>query len=168
MDTGWFRHSNTRAGTLRAVAELIDAGAQVDDIYRKLFERNTLGRSEAHGGNARRACKPTWMEESPTRRFRTHDLLRTGAIPPDSEDLVDYTVSMRGVEVGMLFIEQARGRCKGVVPGSQRPGLFAAWPPSSAAAATAKRPERPCRADVRGRRTGARGGATRSRIGVRQ
>ena len=40
------------------------------------------------------------------------DLLRTGAIPPDSEDLVDYTVSMRGVEVGMLFIEQARGGVK--------------------------------------------------------
>ena len=35
------------------------------------------------------------------------DLMRTGAIPPDSEDLVDYTVSLRGVEVGMLFIEQA-------------------------------------------------------------
>ena len=30
----------------------------------------------------------------------------------DSEDLVDYTVSLRGVEVGMLFIEQARGGVK--------------------------------------------------------
>ena len=27
MDTGWFRHSNTGAGTMRAVAELMDAGA---------------------------------------------------------------------------------------------------------------------------------------------
>src|SRR5262249_34551299 len=44
MDTGWFRHSNTRAGTLRAVAELIEAGASIDEIYRQLFERNTLGR----------------------------------------------------------------------------------------------------------------------------
>jgi phosphoesterase RecJ-like protein len=40
------------------------------------------------------------------------DLLRTGAIPPDSEDLVDFTVSLRGVEVGMLFIEQMRGGAK--------------------------------------------------------
>ena len=40
------------------------------------------------------------------------DLERTGSIPPDSEDLVDFTVSLRGVEVGMLFIEQARGGVK--------------------------------------------------------
>ena len=52
------------------------------------------------------------MEESPTPRSRCEDLLRTGAIPPDSEDLVDFTVSLRGVEVGMLFIEQARGGVK--------------------------------------------------------
>jgi nanoRNase/pAp phosphatase (c-di-AMP/oligoRNAs hydrolase) len=49
MDTGWFRHSNTRPGTLRAVAELMDAGARVDEIYRKLFERNTLGRLRLMG-----------------------------------------------------------------------------------------------------------------------
>ena len=52
MDTGWFRHSNTRAGTLRAVAELIDAGAQVDDIYRKLFETKHAGPAEADGRDA--------------------------------------------------------------------------------------------------------------------
>ena len=40
------------------------------------------------------------------------DLLRTGAIPQDSEDLVDFTVSLRGVEVGLLFIEQLRGGAK--------------------------------------------------------
>ncbi len=40
------------------------------------------------------------------------DLLRTGAIPQDSEDLIDYAVSLRGVEVGLLFIEQMRGGVK--------------------------------------------------------
>jgi phosphoesterase RecJ-like protein len=38
--------------------------------------------------------------------------MRTGAIPQDSEDLVDFTVSIRGVEVGLLFIEQLRGGAK--------------------------------------------------------
>ena len=111
MDTGWFRHSNTRAGTLRAVAELIDAGARVDDIYRKLFDRNTFGRLKLMGetlvglktGLGGRVAYAT---------ISLDDLQRTGAIPPDSEDLVDYTVSMRGVDVGMLFIEQARGGVK--------------------------------------------------------
>ncbi len=40
------------------------------------------------------------------------DLTRTGAIPQDSEDLIDFTVSLRGVEIGLLFIEQARGGSK--------------------------------------------------------
>src|SRR5262249_11327213 len=37
------------------------------------------------------------------------DLLRTGAIPQDSEDLVDFVASVRGVDLAMLFIEQKRG-----------------------------------------------------------
>lgn len=40
------------------------------------------------------------------------DLIRSGAIPQDSEDLVDFTVSVRGVELGLLFIEQLRGGAK--------------------------------------------------------
>jgi bifunctional oligoribonuclease and PAP phosphatase NrnA len=111
MDTGWFRHSNTRPGTLRAVAELIEAGAEIDSIYRHLFERNTLGRLKLMGETLRnlrtdldgRVAYATITKE---------DLLRTGAIPQDSEDLVDFTVSMRGVEVGLLFIEQLRGGAK--------------------------------------------------------
>jgi bifunctional oligoribonuclease and PAP phosphatase NrnA len=111
MDTGWFRHSNTRASTLRAVADLIDAGAQVDDIYRKLFERNTLGRLKLMGETLS-GMQTDLGGKIAYATISLHDLLRTGAIPPDSEDLVDYTVGLRGVEVGMLFIEQARGGVK--------------------------------------------------------
>ena len=49
MDTGWFRHTNTRPGTLRAAAELIESGAEIAAIYRDLFERNTLGRLQLMG-----------------------------------------------------------------------------------------------------------------------
>jgi phosphoesterase RecJ-like protein len=111
MDTGWFRHSNTRAGTLRAVAELIDAGAQIDDIYRKLFERNTLGRLKLMGETLR-GIQTAHDGRVAYATITRADLLRTGAIPQDSEDLVDFTASMRGVEVGILFIEQLRGGVK--------------------------------------------------------
>jgi bifunctional oligoribonuclease and PAP phosphatase NrnA len=111
MDTGWFRHSNTKAGTMRAAADLIDAGAPADGIYKLLFERNTLGRLKLMGETlvnlrtelgGRLAYAAVGME----------DMQRTGAIPPDTEDLVDFTVSLRGVELGLLFIEQARGGVK--------------------------------------------------------
>src|SRR5262245_22527727 len=97
MDTGWFRHSNTRAGTMRAAAELIDAGAAADRIYRQLFERNTMGRLKLIGEalvNLRTDLNGRVAYAAVTRE----DLLRTGAIPPDTEDLVDYTVSLRGVD----------------------------------------------------------------------
>jgi len=36
----------------------------------------------------------------------------TGALPQDTEDLVNYTRSLAGVEVGLLFMEQPRGGVK--------------------------------------------------------
>ncbi len=121
MDTGWFRHTNTRARTLRAVAELIDAGAEIATIYRDLFERNTLGRLRLMGQTL--AGLRTELDGRLAYAVISRaDLERTGAIAQDSEDLVDFTVSLRGVDVGVLFIEQAR-RSEGVVAIAERPGL---------------------------------------------
>jgi phosphoesterase RecJ-like protein len=111
MDTGWFRHPNTGPETLRTVADLVEAGAPIDEIYRLLFERNTLGRLKLMGETlvdlqtdlGGRIAYATVTRD---------DLERTGAIPPDTEDLVDFTVSINGVDVGLLFIEQKRGGIK--------------------------------------------------------
>jgi phosphoesterase RecJ-like protein len=111
MDTGWFRHPNTRPETLRTSAGLIESGARIEEIYRLLFERSTLGRLRMlgeslaslrtdHGGRIAYAT------------VTRDDFERTGAVPQDTEDLVDYTVSVEGVDVGLLFIEQARGGVK--------------------------------------------------------
>lgn len=108
MDTGWFRHPSTRPRTLRAAAQLMEAGAQINDIYRKLFERNTLGRMKLIGETLSR-LKTTLAGRIAYATVTKDDLARAGAIPSDSEDLVDYTTSVRGVELGMLFIEQPRG-----------------------------------------------------------
>src|SRR5262249_19074499 len=111
MDTGWFRHTSTRPDTLRAAAELIEAGAPICAIYRNLFERNTMGRLKLMGETLS-GLKTELGGRIAYATISRDDLARTGAIPQDSEDLVDFTVSLRGVEVGMLFIEQARGGVK--------------------------------------------------------
>ena len=111
MDTGWFRHPNTKPGTLLTAAELIDSGARIEEIYRLLFERNTLGRLKMLGETL--ASLRTDLDGRIAYAVVTReDFERTGAIPQDTEDLVDYTVSVDGVEVGLLFIEQARGGIK--------------------------------------------------------
>jgi len=111
MDTGWFRHANTKASTLRAVAELIEAGAPIDEVYRLLFERNTRGRLKLMGETLA-GMRTDLNGRVAYATIGLADLSRTGAVPADSEDLVDFTVSLRGVDVGVLFIEQARGGVK--------------------------------------------------------
>ncbi len=108
MDTGWFRHPSTRPRTLRAAAELMDRGAQIDDIYRKLYERNTLGRIRLMGSTLS-GLQVTAQGRIAYATITAQDLERTGAVHSDSEDLVDYTASVRDVELGMLFIDQPRG-----------------------------------------------------------
>lgn len=111
MDTGWFRHPNTKPETLRTAADLVEMGAEIDVIYRLLFERNTLGRLRLMGetlAGLRTAADGRLAYTTVTRA----GLARTGAIPQDTEDLVDFTVSLSGVEVGMLFLEQLRGGVK--------------------------------------------------------
>ena len=123
MDTGWFRHTNTRPGTLRAGAELIEAGADISAIYRDLFERNTLGRLRLMG----ETLSGLQIDMGGRVAYATiswADLERTGAIPQDSEDLIDFTVSLRGVEVGLLFIEQVAWRGQGVAAVAQRSRLL--------------------------------------------
>jgi phosphoesterase RecJ-like protein len=111
MDTGWFRHPSTSASTLRAAAELLEAGVDINSLYRLLFERNTLGRLRMMG-TALASLKLDFEGRVAHTRVTREDFIRTGAIPPDTEDLVDYTVSLQGVEVGVLFIEQPRGGVK--------------------------------------------------------
>lgn len=111
MDTGWFRHPSTSPETLRTVAELMEAGAGIDRIYRLLFEQNTLGRLKLMGETLTGLKLDAGGRVAYTSVTRD-GLERTGAIPQDTEDLVDFTVSMTGVEVGLMFIEQARGGVK--------------------------------------------------------
>jgi phosphoesterase RecJ-like protein len=111
MDTGWFRHSNTTAATMDLAARLVEAGARPTPAYDSLFEQNTLGRLRLTGlilGRLQvehngRIC---WTE------IRKDDYAATGAVPQDSEDLVNYTRSVAGVEVGLFFMEQPRGGVK--------------------------------------------------------
>src|SRR5262249_42719428 len=51
------------------------------------------------------------------------DYARTGATPMDSEDLVNFTRSVAGVEVGLFFLEQPRGGIKGSFRSRSRVGV---------------------------------------------
>jgi phosphoesterase RecJ-like protein len=111
MDTGWFRHSNTRSSTLRMAADLLESGGNLSATYGLLFERNSLGRLHLMGtmlAGLTTECGGRIAYSTITRA----DIERAGAIPQDTEDLIDFTVSLKGVEVGLLFMELPRGGIK--------------------------------------------------------
>jgi phosphoesterase RecJ-like protein len=111
MDTGWFRHDNTTPATFELAARLVEAGAKPTAAYEMLFEQNSAARLRLTGlvlsrlqvVQGGRVCFA---------EIRKDDYPATGAVPQDSEDLVNYTRSVAGVEVGLLFMEQPRGGVK--------------------------------------------------------
>jgi phosphoesterase RecJ-like protein len=111
MDTGWFRHPNTRPGTLRDAAALMEAGADINRVYRLLFERGTVGRLRLTGVALERVATDLDGRVAYSSVTR-EDFTRTGAIPPETEDLIDHLAGLAGVEVALLFIEQIRGGIK--------------------------------------------------------
>jgi bifunctional oligoribonuclease and PAP phosphatase NrnA len=110
-DTGWFRFSSTTAGTLRLAARLVDAGALPDQLYKNLYEQDTIGRLRLMGRaigrvepelNGRLAY--AWLELS--------DFDAAGAAPSDSEDIVNLLLSVGGTEVAVILVEQRTGGFK--------------------------------------------------------
>ena len=111
MDTGWFRHNNTSPATLRLAADLVGAGARPTEAYEALFEQNTLGRLKLTGLVLGRMTVTLNGQVAYTEVHR-EDYEAIGATPQDSEDLINYTRSIAGIEVGLFFLEQPRGGVK--------------------------------------------------------
>jgi phosphoesterase RecJ-like protein len=110
-DTGWFRFGSTSSGTLRMAARLVDAGAKPDQIYKDLYEHDTFGRLKLMGASLARAQKAldgrliyTWIEQT--------DFANCGAIPSDSEDLINILLSVDGSEAALILVEQKSGGFK--------------------------------------------------------
>jgi phosphoesterase RecJ-like protein len=111
MDTGWFRHANTAPATFWLAADLQAAGAKPTDLYEQLFEQSTLPRLKLMGLVLDRLQVLHGGRVAFTVLYRD-DYAHTGALPQDTEDLVNFTRSLAGVEVGLFFMEQPRGGVK--------------------------------------------------------
>lgn len=111
MDTGWFRFQNTSAATYALAERLVQAGAKPDLLYVRLYEDNTLARLKLMSVVLGRLQLHYDGQVAFTELYQS-DYLTTGALPPDSEDLINFTRSIKGVEVGLFFMEQPKGGIK--------------------------------------------------------
>lgn len=111
LDTGWFRHPNTTAATFALAHELVAAGANPPPLYEQLFECAPVARLRLLGLALERLQTRANGQICYTEIF-VSDYADTGAVPGDTEDLINYPRSVDGVEVALVFIEQLEGGTK--------------------------------------------------------
>ena len=110
-DTGWFRFSSTTAETLRLAARLVEAGAAPDRLFKEIYETDSLGRLQLIGHALARTQVElagrliyTWLT--------LEDFKASGALPSDSEDIINMTLSVGGTEMAVILVEQPTGGFK--------------------------------------------------------
>lgn len=108
-DTDAFRNANTDARALRDAAALLEQGARAHEVIINLYERRTPGELRLLGHallHARFAGEIVWTE-LPLEVFA-----QLGALPHETEHLVDELRTAEGVKVAVLFKELEGGRVK--------------------------------------------------------
>ncbi len=110
-DTGWFRFNSVSPTTMQIGAKLIEAGARPQDIYTELYEQDSLARLKLRGTIIARTETLLDGRLAHTHVFRD-DLEKTGAEPTDTEDVINLTLGVKGVEAAVIFVELPDGRFK--------------------------------------------------------
>ncbi len=110
-DTGWFRFSSTTAETLRLAARLVEAGVAPDQFYKNLYENDSHGRLQLIGRALSHAQTElggqlihTWLSQA--------DFAAADALPSDSEDIINMTLSVGGTQAAVILVEQPAGGYK--------------------------------------------------------
>jgi phosphoesterase RecJ-like protein len=108
MDTSTFAHPNATPRTLTVAAALVEAGAPLSDISRRLYRSKpeaqlrlfgrVLDRLEVAAGG--KIVHSTLLDA---------DLAATGALPPHSEGIIDLLAQSDEAEVAILFKEAGEG-----------------------------------------------------------
>jgi bifunctional oligoribonuclease and PAP phosphatase NrnA len=110
-DTGWFRFGSTTADTLRLAARLVEAGARPNRLYKELYENDSqarlllIGRALVHTQTELDGrLIHTWLDQA--------DFHASGALPSDSEDIINMTLSVGGTQAAVILVEQPKGGFK--------------------------------------------------------
>ena len=104
MDTATFAHPNSTPRTLTVAAALVEAGAPLSDISRRLYRTKPDAQLRLFGRVLDRletaaAGRIVWSS------LTDADIEATGAIPAHSEGIIDLLAQAEAAEVAILFKE---------------------------------------------------------------
>lgn len=110
-DTGSFRYRGTTAETMRQAARLIEAGADSAELSRQCYQSMTQARFELR----RLATNTMTFEENARLAYMELEpsmFESTGALPEDTEGLVESAQLVNSVTLAALFEHKADGSLK--------------------------------------------------------
>jgi bifunctional oligoribonuclease and PAP phosphatase NrnA len=102
-DTGRFMYENTDADTHRIAAALIDAGVDVNDTYRRLYEHVPLEKLRLVARALEAIERP--CEGLAITYITERDYEQTGSGEEMTEGIIDYVRSLEGVKVAAVIRE---------------------------------------------------------------
>ncbi len=110
-DTGWFRFPSTTVQTMQVGAGLMELGANPAELYEILYEQYSLPRMRL-AGRALQRITPEFHGVLAHTYVRWDDYAETGAVPPDTEDLVNECMKVAGTRCAFILIEQSNRQVK--------------------------------------------------------
>ena len=110
-DTGWFRFAAVSADTMRIAGKLIECGASPPAIYRVLYEQATVAKMHLVGRALERMTLDCDGELAYT-TIEWKEFIECGAVPADTEDLVNECLKVAGTKGAFIAIEQQNHQVK--------------------------------------------------------
>ena len=107
-DTGRFMYENTGAGTHRMAAELVEAGVDVHDTYRRLYERVPIEKLRLVARAIERIERFPDCHLAVT-YISAEDYADTGASEVLTEGIIDHVRALDGTEVAALIRDKTDG-----------------------------------------------------------
>jgi len=102
-DTGRFCYANTTTNSLRIAAEAVEAGAEPHFIARKIFEERSIAATHLLGVALARLTEH--LDGRVVSSLLTRDdFQETGAVPSDTEGIIDHLRAIGGPRVALLFV----------------------------------------------------------------
>ncbi|MBL8000836.1 MAG: bifunctional oligoribonuclease/PAP phosphatase NrnA [Flavobacteriales bacterium] len=120
-DSGSFRFSSTAPHTLRVAARLMELGAVPDHIVSAVLDDNTVDRLRLIGFALSERLEVLPALGTAIITLSKADLDRFAFQPGDTEGLVNYGLSIRGIRLAAFFVERGEVikvslRSKGMLP----------------------------------------------------
>jgi len=111
-DTGSFRFPSTKAKTHRIIANLIDLGVDNSKIHQLVYDQNRESRLKLIGHALGEKLVVMHDYNTAYMSLAMDDLNRNGYQKGDTEGLVNYGLSIKGIKCSVFFSEKEEGIVK--------------------------------------------------------